>query len=1110
MAANRKQRRKNRATAANQARLDMPGNPPSQPTTKGNDPRAAKAARLQGDGAYAEADRLWRQILADRPDDLVALQHLGILQLQRPDADLETAVTALARAAELLPTNAPAQMHAGLALQRSGRLDEAERVLRKALEIKPDYAEAHNNLGVTLISQGRHADATAAFQAALNLDPNHSAARRNLDGLNSTTARLNARRRQGEELLQKDQFEAAIGIYRALVQEAPELPEFKRSLAQALSRGRQHEEAVVLLQELLAQNPEDTEARILLAHAHYQAGDYVDALNQLDDIPEYDLLLDTTHHLRANILRYMKRYDAADAVFNKALAVNPDDPKVRNDRGLLLGSMNRSTDASVELLHALTLDPTNWHIYNNLANLLKDQGRMLDALDLYQQAIDKCPPNPLLLSNLVLSLNYIDGLSNEAVFDGHLKYQGSLSDVPSPRDHANDRSPQRRLRVGYISPDFRAHSVARFFSPLLKCHDRENFEVFLYADVASPDKITDLFRARADGWRDIRNKTADQVADLVRSDQVDILIDLSGHTGGNRLEVLHRKPAPVQASWLGYPNTTGLDAVDYRIVDEITEPTGEAEAYSVEAIVRLPDGFHCMEAFEDSVTVAPPPHEQNGFIRFGSFNYLAKVTDRVVATWAEILKQVPDSRLLMKARGLGDTLANDSYLSQFEKHGIARERIEIAPYQPTQRDHLNLYGMVDIALDTFPYNGTTTTCEALWMGVPVIALMGHNHASRVSASLLTQVGHPELIAADAHDYVARAVELAHDQPRMRQLRAGLRSEMQGSPLRDEPGFARKFEAALREMWITWCRQDAPAAASTDRPGAVVKTGDAPVPSAEMAGEVRVLHHLARTGGTLISKCLASMDDVVLLSEVHPDGASWIDPFTQAQDWFGLIDAEEARQLRAEQRPFETLIALCAARCESAGKTLIVRDWTHLDYTGVPFAAPGYTLKTLQRLSETFDRVHATATVRHPIDQWLSLDRLSLIHGRLSIGAYLRGYRAFAEDIQDIGFVRYEDFTADPDTALQTLCRRLNISFDPGYRTRWPDYTKITGDVVKNDTRPKEIRPSQPKRYPSDLRRAFEDNPDYAPALELLGYPSDWGLPEVAPVPADASEAPAAT
>jgi predicted O-linked N-acetylglucosamine transferase (SPINDLY family) len=438
---------------------------------------------------------------------------------------------------------------------------------------------------------------------------------------------------------------------------------------------------------------------------------------------------------------------------------------------------------------------------------------MLDALEIYEKAMELCPPNAILLSNLLFTLNYVDGLSSAAIFDGHLRYGQVYSNRQVYYRHLNDLSSDRRLRIGYISPDFRAHSVALFFAPLLRRHDRNKFEVFLYADVRSPDKVTQTFRSQADSWQDIRHATAERVAQMVQGDGIDILIDLAGHTGNNLLPVLARKPAPVQVSWLGYPNTTGLEEVDYRIVDEITEPEGTSEACSTEKIVRLPNGFHCMDAYDASIQVGDPPCLEKGYIQFGSFNYLGKVNDRVVATWAAIIKQVPYSRLLLKARGLGDALAAEAYLSLFERYGVERERIQMAPFQATQTDHLNLYRQVDIALDTFPYNGTTTTCEALWMGVPVVTFLGDRHASRVSASLLRNVGHPELVGVDLDDYIRRAVALAQDPTRIRNLRDGLRPSFEASPLRDEAGFAQKFETALKEMWLDYCtsaRNAAPA------------------------------------------------------------------------------------------------------------------------------------------------------------------------------------------------------------------------------------------------------------------------------------------------------------
>jgi len=1091
MAAKTKQRRKGKTAARGRTR------PPQAAGTP--DPRAAEAARLQGGGEHDRANKLWHAILQDRPDDLTALQHLGVLQLQQPDGDTDLADRLLGRAAELLPQSAPAAMHHGLALQRAGRHADAETALRRALALKPDYAEAYNNLGVSLVSQGRIQEAGEAFRCALAHAPDHAAAKRNLDGLAAYSDDEWRLTQKAKGLLELERYAEAAEVYRQLLAKTEDPVETRVRLADCLRRSMQHEAAIAELEAILDADPNRSDVRTALATVLYERARYREALAQIECIDPLDDVYERTHHLRANVLRYLRDYDAATEAYNAAIEYSPDDAKVRNDYGLMLSAMNRTTDASVELLRAVTLDPGNWHTYNNLGNVLKDQGRTLDALELYESALSKCGRNPMLHSNMLLTLNYVAGLSREGVFEGHRKFQECLDHITPQRVHPNDPTPERRLRVGYVSSDFRAHSVACFFEPLLCDHDRTKVEIFLYANVTNPDDVTERMQAQADHWRDVRNRPSETIADLIRRDAIDVLVDMNGHTGSNLLDVFHHKPAPVQVSWLGYPNTTGLDTVDYRIVDAITEPAGDAEKTSTERIVRLPGGFHCFELADNrDVEIAPPPVHGNGFVRFGSFNYLAKISEDVIRIWARILTQVPDSRLLMKARGLGDTLSNRAYLALFEKYGVARERIDIVSYQPSQRDHLQLYGSVDIALDTFPYNGTTTTCEALWMGVPVVALLGDAHAGRVSASLLTHMGAPELVARDVDEYVERAVALAGDRSALDRYRASLRPMFEASPLQDAPGFAGKFEAALREMWRSWCAdgaQGAPDHASTGTASRVTEPARAVRPDAEdVPDTIRVLHHLARTGGTLISKCLGAMDGVALLSEAHPQGLRWIDPIKQAQQWYGLIDAREAAAIRTDAAPFQALIELTAARCKARGWTLLVRDWTHLDFTGVPFVRPSFQLRTVQTLSASFDSVANTATVRHPIDEWLSLDRLSVIHGRLSLADYLRGYRKFAEAVQDIGFVRYEDFTHDPDGTLQRLCDRLRLPFDAGYRDRWAAYDRITGDVSRNGPPQTEIRPVRPKSYDPELLSEFRASPDFQPALDLLGYVPDSSLP----------------
>jgi predicted O-linked N-acetylglucosamine transferase (SPINDLY family) len=360
------------------------------------------------------------------------------------------------------------------------------------------------------------------------------------------------------------------------------------------------------------------------------------------------------------------------------------------------------------------------------------------------------------------------------------------------------------LRVGYVSADFRQHSVAFFIEPVIEAHDRRGFEVICYSNVAWPDAVTMRMRKLADQWRDIARRCDEDVAEQIRRDGVDILVDLAGHTDGNRLLVFARKPAPVQVTYLGYPDTTGLRTMDYRLTDAYADPPGETEPYHSEELVRLARCFLCYRPATESPEVGELPALAAGTVTFGSFNSFAKVTEEVMGAWSRILLAVPESRLVLKAKGLGQAEARERAGEVFERHGIAPQRVEMTGQSESFVEHLRAYQCVDIALDTFPYNGTTTTCEALWMGVPVITLAGRSHVWRVGMSLLSNAGLPELIAATLDDYVAAAARLAGDVDGLRQMRRGLRQRLGASALTDAAGFTRRLEEAYRGIWANWC------------------------------------------------------------------------------------------------------------------------------------------------------------------------------------------------------------------------------------------------------------------------------------------------------------------
>jgi protein O-GlcNAc transferase len=329
-------------------------------------------------------------------------------------------------------------------------------------------------------------------------------------------------------------------------------------------------------------------------------------------------------------------------------------------------------------------------------------------------------------------------------------------------------------------------------------------EVFCYAEVKRPDIITGDLRRLADRWLVTVGLSDDELAERIRADGIDILVDLAGHTANNRLRLFARKPAPVQVTWLGYPNTTGLEAIDCRLVDAVTDPVGEADAWASETLVRLEGGFLCYGALKDAPEPTVPRCLKTGTVTFGSFNNPAKLSAATLEIWAKLLSRLPHARLLLKGEPFADEATRALFLARLGERGVAAERVELVAWLPNATAHLAFYHQVDIALDPFPYNGTTTTCEALWMGVPVVTLRGDRHAGRVGASLLTQIGLTDLIANSVEEYLEIAVALARNPERLSDLRRVLRSRMAASPLCDGPAFARKMESAFRTMWQYWC------------------------------------------------------------------------------------------------------------------------------------------------------------------------------------------------------------------------------------------------------------------------------------------------------------------
>jgi len=512
----------------------------------------------------------------------------------------------------------------------------------------------------------------------------------------------------------------------------------------------------------------------------------------------------------AHCLKLQDRLSEAIDSQRRAVALKPDYAQGWYNLGLTLSLYGNIGEALQCHERAIAADPKFAKARYGRAQTLHQMCRLEEAIADYDRYLALEPEHHEARSNRLLALNNLDRVSREQLFAEHVDY-GRVVGLRRPPRFPHAPQPDRRLRVGVLSPDLREHSCAYFIEPLLRNLDPARFELYLYHDHFREDGVSRRLQGVAAAWRRIVGQGDPAVERIVRADQPDILIDLAGHTGmSNRLPLFARCLAPVQITYLGYPNTTGVPAIGYRFTDAIADPPGAADRYATEKLVRFAPTAWAYQPRADAPPISDPPAAAAGApLTFGCFNNLGKFTDGMLAAWGRILTAVPDARLVIKGRQLGDELVRRRYLERFAACGLPGDRVEFLESTADSRSHLALYRRIDIALDTFPYNGTTTTCEALWMGVPVITLCGDRHSARVGASLLRAAGHPEWIAADVDDYVRRAAGLAGERARLSPIRSGLRSDLARGPLLDHAGQAARFGEALRACWREWCERNGP-------------------------------------------------------------------------------------------------------------------------------------------------------------------------------------------------------------------------------------------------------------------------------------------------------------
>jgi protein O-GlcNAc transferase len=502
------------------------------------------------------------------------------------------------------------------------------------------------------------------------------------------------------------------------------------------------------------------------------------------------------------ILADQNKFDEAAQAFSKAIELEPNSAEAHSNMGVLLRSHGKVNEAIGEFSRAIELAPTTGDYHTNLATAFSDQGELDAAMKSFARAVELKPNDSAILSNYLYSLHFHPGYDSATILAEHRKFDDRFGKPARAKiaPHENDRSLERRLRVGYVSPDFRNHPVGRFLLPLLQNHDHGQFEIFCYSDVGFPDEFTQKIAACADVNRSLRGLAHGPAAQAIRRDRIDILVDLTLHMGNNRLPTFAMKPAPIQVTYLGYCSTTGLEAIDYRLTDPWLDPEGDGDANYCERSVRLPKTYWCYAPEMEKLNVSDAPVLRYGNVTFGCLNNFAKSTPAALETWAKILLELPDSRLLVHAK-TGDH--RQRVLEFMEASGIDRQRISFADFLPL-RTYFALYGEIDITLDPFPYCGGTTTCDSLWMGVPVVTLRGRTAVGRGGVSILNNVGMGELIAQTPEDYIRIAVGLAKDRDRLVECRRTLRGRMLASPLMDAPGFARDIEKIYRGIWQTWC------------------------------------------------------------------------------------------------------------------------------------------------------------------------------------------------------------------------------------------------------------------------------------------------------------------
>ncbi|KAG0497293.1 hypothetical protein HPP92_001984 [Vanilla planifolia] len=702
---------------------------------------------------------------------------------------------------KLDPQNACAFTHCGALYKDEGRLLEAEESYHKALKVDPTYRLAAECLAVVLTDIGTSLKISGNTEAgiqkyceALNADSRYAPAYYNLGVVYS-------------EMMQ---FDLALSCYEKAALQRPMYAEAYCNMGVIYKNRGDLETAIACYERCLSVSPNFEIAKNNMAIALTDLGTKA--------IVFYELALHFNPHCAEAcnnlgvIYKDRDNLDKAVECYQTALSIKPNFSQSLNNLGVVYTVQGKIDAAASMIEKAIVANPTYAEAYNNLGVLYRDAGNITLAIEAYEKCLEIDPDSGM--RNRLLAMNYVNEGSDNKLFDAHREWgRRFLRLYPQYTSWDNSKVMERPLVVGYVSPDYFTHSVSYFIEAPLTFHDYTEYQVVVYSAVVKADAKTYKFKERVlkkgGLWRDIYGIDEKKVADMVREDQVDVLVELTGHTANNKLGTLACRPAPVQVTWIGYPNTSGLPTIDYRISDSLADPPTTRQK-QVEELIRLPGCFLCYMPSPEAGPVCSTPALSNGFVTFGSFNNLAKITPKVLKVWARILCAVPNSRLIVKCKPFCSDSIRQRFISILEQLGVEPLRIDLLPLILLNHDHMQAYSLMDISLDTFPYAGTTTTCESLYMGVPCVTLAGSVHAHNVGVSLLSNVGLAHLVAKTEDEYVQMAVKLASNVSTLSELRMSLRDLMLKSPLCDGPKFTKQLESLYRKMWHRYCQGDVPA------------------------------------------------------------------------------------------------------------------------------------------------------------------------------------------------------------------------------------------------------------------------------------------------------------